>query len=116
MSPKQVIEALPAGRHCSAARDAQCWTMVGRRLSDVDEWTIVPPSPSLAFASGSGGCEVLYSGGEFTMRPGDLMWIDAGWGHRGKNIPGLDFLTIMFSPQAVASACSLAETRPEGLA
>ena len=105
MSPKQVLEALPAGRHYGAARDGQCWTMVGRRLSDVDEWTIVPPLSSLTFAWGAGGCEVLYSGGEFTMRPGDLMWIDAGWGHRGKNIPGSDFLTIMFSPQRVASAC-----------
>ena len=78
MSPKQVLEALPSGRHYGAARDGQCWTMVGRRLSDVDEWTIVPPLSSLTFAWGAGGCEVLYSGGEFTMRPGDLMWIDAG--------------------------------------
>lgn len=105
MNPKQVLKALPAGRHYGAARDGQCWTMVGRSLTEVDEWTIVPPFSSLTLAWGAGGCEVLFSGGKFTMRPGDLMWIDAGCSHRGKNIPGSDFLSIMFSPQRVASAC-----------
>ncbi len=71
--------------------------MVGHSVFEVDEWTIVPPLSSLTFAWGAGGCEVLFSDGEFTMRPGDLMWIDAGWAHRGKNIPGSDFLTFMFS-------------------
>ena len=71
MSARQVLEALPAGRHYGAARDGQRWTMVGRSLPNVDEWTIVPPLSSLTFAWGAGGCEVLFSGGEFTMRPGD---------------------------------------------
>jgi AraC-like DNA-binding protein len=104
MSPQQVLDALPPGRHYGAAHDGQCWTMVGRRLSEVDEWTIVPPLSSLTLAWGAGGCEVLFSGGQFSVGPGDLMWIDAGWGHRGKNIPGSDFLTLMFSPQQVAGA------------
>lgn len=47
--------------------------MVQRSVCDVDEWTIVPPLSSLTFASGAGGCEVLFSGGKFTMRPVDLM-------------------------------------------
>ena len=96
--------ALPPGRHYGAPPDSDCWVMVGRDLRDVSNWSIVPPAASLTFAWGKGGCSLEFGGGTLQMRPGDWMWIDAGFAHRGENQPGSDFLTVFISDQHVNAA------------
>ena len=89
---------LPSGRHYGASADSGCWVMVGRELVDVTSWSIVPPDASLTLAWRAGGCSVEFAGGRFDIRPGECMWIDAGFAHRGENTPGSDFLTIFIPP------------------
>ena len=98
--------SLPSGRHYGASRDSDCWVMIGRDLREVTSWTIVPPAASLTFSWGSGGCALEFGGGSLSMRPGDWMWIDAGFVHRGENLPGSDFLTV-FIPEKYVLAASL---------
>lgn len=102
---RHVLGSLPSGRHYAGSADGQCWTMVGRDLRDVDEWSIVPPAASLTLAWGEGGCALSFEGGGFEMRSGGWMWIDAGFAHRGRNVPGSDFLTVFFSESLVRAAC-----------
>lgn len=80
--------------------------MVGRDLRDVTTWSIVPPAASLTFTWGEGGCALEFGGGTLRMGPGDWMWIDAGFVHRGENLPGSDFLTV-FIPEKYVKAASL---------
>ena len=96
--------ALPSGRHYGASADSDCWVMIGRDLRDVSSWSIVPPAASLTFAWGKGGCSLEFGGGRLRTRPGDWMWIDAGFAHRGENQPGSDFLTVFISDQYVNAA------------
>ena len=96
--------ALPSGRHYGASADSDCWVMIGRDLRDVSSWSIVPPAASLTFAWGKGGCSLEFGGGRLRMRPGDWMWIDAGFAHRGENQPGSDFLTVFISERYVTAA------------
>mgnify|MGYP000016917984 CR=1 FL=1 len=98
--------ALPSGRHYGASADSDCWVMIGRDLRDVSSWAIVPPTASLTFAWGEGGCSLEFGGGRLRMRPGDWMWIDAGFVHRGENQPGSDFLTV-FIPDRYVTAAAL---------
>ena len=98
--------ALPSGRHYGASADSDCWVMIGRNLHDVSNWSIVPPAASLTFAWGKGGCTLEFGGGKLRMRPGDWMWIDAGFAHRGENQPGSDFLTV-FIPDKYVTAAAL---------
>ena len=95
---------LPPGRHYGASADSGCWVMVGRKLVDVTSWSIVPPDASLTLAWRAGGCSVEFAGGRFDIRPGECMWIDAGFAHRGENTPGSDFLTIFIPDRHIASA------------
>ena len=95
---------LPPGRHYGASADSGCWVMVGRKLVDVTSWSIVPPDASLTLAWRAGGCSVEFAGGRFDIRPGECMWIDAGFAHRGENTPGSDFLTIFIPARHIASA------------
>lgn len=95
---------LPPGRHYGASADSGCWVMVGRTLVDVTSWSIVPPDASLTLAWHAGGCSVEFAGGSFDVRPGECMWIDAGFAHRGENTPGSDFLTIFVPARHVAAA------------
>ena len=96
--------ALPSGRHYGASADSDCWVMIGRDFRDVSSWSIVPPAASLTFAWGKGGCSHEFGGGMLQMRPGDWMWIDAGFVHRGENQPGSDFLTVFIPDQYVTAA------------
>lgn len=80
--------------------------MVGRDLRDVTTWSIIPPLASLTFAWGEGGCKIEFGGGEIQIQPGDWMWIDAGFAHRGENLQGSDFFTI-FVPERYVAAASL---------
>jgi len=96
--------ALPSGRHYGASADSDCWVMIGRDFRDVSTWSIVPPAASLTFAWGKGGCSLEFGGGRLRMRPGDWMWIDAGFVHRGENQPGSDFLTVFIPDQYVTAA------------
>jgi len=80
--------------------------MIGRDLRDVTSWSIVPPAASLTFTWGEGGCALEFGGGRLRMRPGDWMWIDAGFVHRGENLPGSDFLTV-FIPDKYVTAAAL---------
>ena len=95
---------LPPGRHYGGSADSGCWVMVGRKLVDVTSWSIVPPDASLTLAWRAGGCSVEFAGGRFDIRPGECMWIDAGFAHRGENTPGSDFLTIFIPARHIASA------------
>jgi len=65
---------------------------------------MVPPAASLTFVWGQGGCTLDFEGGSFKMGPGDWMWIDSGFAHRGENAPGSDFLTVFIADQAVENA------------
>lgn len=98
------LRHLPSGRHYGASADSGCWTMVGRSLIDVTSWSIVPPDASLTLAWGAGGCSLEFAGGGFDIGPGECMWIDAGFAHRGENTPGSDFLTIFIPETHVAVA------------
>ncbi|OYW22609.1 MULTISPECIES: AraC family transcriptional regulator [unclassified Sphingomonas] len=98
--------SLSPGRHYGASRDSDCWVMIGRNLREVTSWSIVPPSASLTLTWGDGGCAVEFGGGTLEMRSGDWMWIDAGFAHRGDNLPGSDFLTV-FIPDKYVLAASL---------
>ncbi|MBC8051170.1 MAG: helix-turn-helix transcriptional regulator [Chitinophagales bacterium] len=95
---------LPSGRHYGASADSGCWVMVGRNLVDVTSWSTVPPDASLTLAWGAGGCSIEFAGGGFEMRPGECMWIDGGFAHRGENTPGSDFLTIFIPARQIAAA------------
>lgn len=91
--------ALPAGRHYAASRDGNgLWAMIGRDLRDVEEWSIVPPAASLTLCWGRGGCSIAHADGALTVGPGDALWMDAGFAHRGENAPGSDFLTLFLPP------------------
>lgn len=98
------LNDLDSGRHYGASSDSGCWVMIGRDLREVSEWTIIPPAASLTLAWGVGGCSVEFAGGSFEVRPGECMWIDAGFAHRGENTPGSDFLNIFIPADYVASA------------
>lgn len=102
---REELLALPPGRHYGASSDRRCWTMVGRTVRDVETWSIVPPSASLTLAWGAGGCEISFDGGGFEVTSGHWMWIDVGFAHRGRNVAGSDFLTVMFSDDCVRQAC-----------
>jgi AraC-like DNA-binding protein len=78
--------------------------MVGRDLTEVRRWSIVPPAASLTFVWGEGACSLFYDGGSLQMGPGDWMWIDSGFAHRGENVPGSNFLTVFISDELVAEA------------
>ncbi len=78
--------------------------MVGRDLTDVEEWSIVPPAASLTFVWAAGGCTLYFDGGSLQMGPGDWMWIDSGFAHRGENAPGSNFLTVFFADELVREA------------
>ena len=95
---------LPPGRHYGGSADSGCWVMVGRKLVDVTSWSIVPPDASLTLAWCAGGCSVEFAGGRFELRPGECMWIDAGFAHRGENTPGSDFLTVFIPARHIAAA------------
>lgn len=95
---------LTPGRHYGASADSGCWVMVGRQLVDVTSWSIVPPDASLTLAWRAGGCSVEFAGGSFDILPGECMWIDAGFAHRGENTPGSDFLTIFIPARHVSAA------------
>lgn len=98
------LRQLQPGRHYGASADSGCWVMVGRNLVDVTSWSIVPPDASLTLAWGAGGCVVEFAGGGFDIRPGECMWIDAGFAHRGENTPGSDFLTIFIPARHIDRA------------
>lgn len=98
------LQQLAPGRHYGASAESGCWAMVGRSLVDVTSWTIVPPDASLTFAWGAGGCAIEFAGGGFDISPGECMWIDAGFAHRGENTPGSDFLTLFIPARYVAAA------------
>lgn len=100
------LRRLPSGRHYGASADSGCWIMIGRDLRDVESWSIVPPAASLTLAWGDGGCSLEFAGGSLRMHPGDCMWIDAGFVHRGENMPGSDFLTL-FIPEGYVTAAAL---------
>ena len=95
---------LPSGRHYGASADSGCWVMVGRALIDVTSWSIVPPHASLTLAWGAGGCSLEFAGGGFEVRPGECMWIDAGFAHRGENTPGSDFLSLFIPARHILAA------------
>jgi len=78
--------------------------MVGRSLTDIHEWSIVPPAASLTLVWGDGSCAISFEGGALQMGPGDWMWIDSGFAHRGENVPGSNFLTVFISDELVAEA------------
>ncbi|WP_373487767.1 helix-turn-helix domain-containing protein [Blastomonas sp.] len=103
---QRFIHSLKKGRHYGGSADSECWVMVGRDLRDVTSWSIIPPAASLTYAWGHGGCTLEFGGGKFHIQPGDLMWIDAGFAHRGENLPGSDFFTV-FIPQKYVAAASL---------
>lgn len=96
--------ALPSGRHYGGSPDSRCWVMVGRDLTEVSRWSIVPPAASLTFVWGEGACAVSYDGGSLHMGPGDWMWIDSGFAHHGENVPGSNFLTVFISDELVVEA------------
>ena len=98
------LRALTPGRHYGGSPDSTCWVMVGRDLTEVGRWEIVPPAASLTLAWGDGACSLLYDGGSLQMGPGDWMWIDSGFAHRGENVPGSNFLTVFISDDLVAEA------------
>lgn len=110
----QRLLALSSGRHYGASAESDCWVMIGRDLRDVSSWSIVPPAASLTFAWGQGGCSLEFGGGTLQIRPGDWMWIDAGFVHRGENQPGSDFLTV-FIPDKYVTAAAL-DVAPIGAA
>lgn len=95
---------LAPGRHYGASSDSGCWVMVGRDFQELSNWSIVPPAASVTFAWGNGGCSLEFDGGRLQMRPGDWMWIDAGFVHRGENLPGSDFLTVFFPETHLVAA------------
>lgn len=78
--------------------------MIGRKLTDVETWEIVPPAASLTFAWGDAGCELEFDGGAISIKPGDWMWIDSGFLHKGHNQPGSNFLTVFFPDDLVKQA------------
>ena len=100
----QYLRSLAPGRHYGASTDSDCWVMVGRDLRDVSTWSIVPPAASLTLGWGKGGCIVDFSGGSLTVGSGDWMWIDAGFAHRGENLPGSDFLSVFIPEKYVKQA------------
>ena len=78
--------------------------MVGRSLTELQEWSIVPPAASLTFVWADGACSLFHEGGALQMGPGDWMWMDSGLAHRGENAPGSNFLTVFISDELVAEA------------
>ncbi|MBC7794867.1 MAG: helix-turn-helix transcriptional regulator [Clostridia bacterium] len=107
MEPESAVErlrALTPGRHYGGSPDSDCWVMVGRDLTDITGWSIVPPAASLTFVWDEGACLLFYDGGSLHMGPGDWMWIDSGFAHSGVNVPGSNFLTVFISDKLVAEA------------
>lgn len=98
------LRTLTPGRHYGASAESQCWVVVGRSLTEIEEWSIVPPAASLTFVWAEGACSLSYEGGELQMGPGDWMWMDSGFAHRGKNAPGSNFLTVFISNELVVEA------------
>ncbi len=98
------LNALSPGRHYGASADSGSWVMVGKGFTDLERWSTVPPAASLTFVWGTGGCSLYYEGGSLQMRPGDWMWVDAGFAHRGENLPGSDFLTVFLADHLVEEA------------
>ena len=78
--------------------------MVGRSLTEIEEWSIVPPAASLTFVWAEGACSLSYESGALRMGPGDWMWMDSGFAHRGENAPGSNFLTVFISEELVVEA------------
>lgn len=100
----KLLLQLSPGRHYAASLDKACWTMVGRNLTTVDTWTIVPPASSLTYVWDEGGSFLEFDGGSFEMRQGDWMWIDSGFGHKGHNDAGSNFLTVFFADSYIESS------------
>lgn len=91
------LTRLPPGRHYGGSLDSESWVMVGRDLRDVTQWSTIPPLASLTFVWGDGACSLKFEKGELRMEPGDCMWVDAEFVHRGENFPGSDFLTVFLA-------------------